>query len=188
MRESALITDKEKWEAVISCNKDYDGFFFYGVKTTGIFCRPSCKSKAPARENVVFFDSAETAMKEGFRPCKRCCPDKEAFWPALEIVKSIKAVLDENYNRSVELGRISVQLGISINHMERLFKQHIGLTPKQYINRLRVDKASELLKEADGEILDIAYRTGFGSLSNFYRCFKQHTGCTPKEYRRYGGF
>ncbi len=70
------ISDTEKWQAVVNCDKGYDGLFFYGVTTTGIFCRPACRAKTPRRENVVFFGNAEQAIEAGFRPCKKCRPDR----------------------------------------------------------------------------------------------------------------
>lgn len=183
MKKPVQISDNEKWQAVIGCDKDYDGLFLYGVKTTGIFCRPSCRAKTPVRENVVFFDSPECALEEGFRPCKKCRPDKAVFEPDLELVKKAKDFLNENFDKTVNLRDISKELGVSLNHLTRLFKQHNGLTPAQYITKLRIDKAAELLDQRDIDILEIAYRTGFKSLSNFYKCFKEQTGKTPKEYR-----
>lgn len=186
MKDAASISDNEKWQAVVNCDKSYDGSFFYGVRTTGIFCRPSCRAKTPARANVVYFDKAEDAAEEGFRPCKRCCPDKASFEPDIELANKAKAMLDKSCDRPVELRRISAQLGVSMNHLERLFRKHIGLTPTQYITGVRVGKALEQLEKSDGKILEIAYTSGFNSLSYFYKCFKQQTGYTPEEYRRNG--
>ena len=187
MKEYLPISDSEKWQAVVSCDKSYDGLFFYGVKTTGIFCRPSCRAKTPARENVVFLANAKSAVDAGFRPCKKCHPDKTVFEPDLELVKKAKEILDSNYDSTTDLRNISKQLGVSTNHLARLFKKQLGLTPTQYITELRVGKAAELLGQADASVLEIAYTTGFRSLSNFYKCFKEQTGHTPKEYRKNGG-
>ena len=184
MKESIKIHDMEKWQAVESCDSKYDGMFFYGVKTTGIFCRPSCKSKTPIRANVIFFDNVANAIEAGFRPCKRCCPDKIVFEPDLELVKKAKDIFDAGYNKTIKLNDISKHLGVSTNHLIKLFKQHSGVTPIQYIAKIRVDKATELLNKRDINILDIAYMTGFKSLSNFYKCFKQQTGYTPNGHRK----
>ena len=187
MREYFSISDSEKWQAVVSCDKSYDGLFFYGVKTTGVFCRPSCRAKTPARENVVFFDNAKAAIDKGFRPCKKCRPDKAAYDPELELVKKAKDIFDLNYNDTIDLNRISGQLGVSTNHLARLFKRQLGLTPMRYITGLRVEKAAELLRQENSGILEIAYMTGFNSLSRFYKCFKAQTGLTPKEQQKNGG-
>lgn len=95
MKESIKIQDMEKWQAVASCDSKYDGMFFYGVKTTGIFCRPSCKSRTPIRANVIFFDNVVNAIEAGFRSCKRCCPDKIVFEPDLELVKKVNHIINK---------------------------------------------------------------------------------------------
>ncbi|GFP76349.1 bifunctional transcriptional activator/DNA repair enzyme AdaA [Clostridium fungisolvens] len=187
MKQCIKISDSEKWQAVISCDNKYDGLFFYGVKTTGIFCRPSCKSKTPIRENVIFFDNTVNALDSGFRPCKRCCPDKVDFQPDSELIEKAKNIFHTYFNKPVDLSDISKQLGISTNHLIKLFKQHTKLTPTQYIIKLRIEKAKELLKQSDIDILEISYATGFKSLSNFYKCFKEQTEFTPSEYRKSRG-
>jgi AraC family transcriptional regulator of adaptative response / methylphosphotriester-DNA alkyltransferase methyltransferase len=184
MKKLGRIFEDEKYEAVINCDKDYDGIFFYGVKTTGVFCRPSCKSKTPLRGNVVFFDSSAMALEAGFRPCKRCCPDKEVFQPHMEILKNAKEIIDRNYNNKISLSNISKEIGVSSNHLIRLFKYHSRVTPTQYLAKVRIQKAEESLKKGEKTIIDIAYDTGFKSLSNFYRCFREETGLTPKEMQR----
>lgn len=187
MVKPVRISDNEKWKAVVSCDDSYDGLFFYGVKTTGIFCRPSCRAKTPARENVVFFDNVEAAAAASLRPCKKCRPDKESFEPDLELVEKAKAMFDADYAGTIEIEQTAKKLGISPNHLTRLFKKQLGIAPVQYITALRVEKAAEMLARTDASILDIALMTGFKSLSNFYKCFKEKTGHTPKEYREYGG-
>ncbi|KUO50300.1 MAG: AraC family transcriptional regulator [Desulfitibacter sp. BRH_c19] len=181
---SNQISNNEKWQALVSCDASYDGLFFYGVKTTRIFCRPSCRAKTPVRENVVFFDHAIKAMEEGFRPCKKCCPDQITFQPDLDLVKKAKGIFNANYNKQIDLKYISKQLGISRNHLTRLFKYHTSLTISQYITKLRITKGVELMEKTEVKILDIAYMTGFNSLSNFYKCFKEQTGYTPNHYRK----
>ena len=187
MKEYLTIPDNEKWQAVVSCDKSYDSLFFYGVKTTGIFCRPSCRAKTPVREHVVFFDNSKTAIDAGFRPCKKCRPDKAVFEPDFELVKKAKDIFDSNYDAAIGLRDTAKQLGVSTNHLARLFKKQLGLTPTQYIAGLRIEKAAELLRQADASILEISYMAGFKSLSNFYKCFKAQTGITPKEQRKSGG-
>jgi AraC family transcriptional regulator of adaptative response / methylphosphotriester-DNA alkyltransferase methyltransferase len=77
LKTTGQISDNDKWQAVIECDKSYDGLFFYGVVTTGVFCRPSCRSKSPLRNNVLFFNGLDDAVKAGFRPCKKCRPDND---------------------------------------------------------------------------------------------------------------
>lgn len=177
------LTDDEKWQAVVNCDKNYDGIFFYGVKTTGIFCRPSCNSKTPAKNHVTYFENAPAAMKAGFRICKRCRPDKAVYEPGLELFIRLRDSIAKSYEKEVDLKELSKQLGVSINHIIRLFKQFGGLTPAQYITGLRIQQALTLLSQGDLDIMEIAYRSGFKSLSNFYKQFKRHTGFSPGHYR-----
>ena len=185
MKKTVTISDNEKWQAVVNCDKRYDDLFYYGVKTTGIFCRPPCRAKTPARANVVFFDNVAKAIETGFRPCKKCRLDKGVYDPDLELVEKAKDIFHVNYDKPLDLKYISKQLGVSTNHLVKLFKnQHNGLTPTQYITKLRITKAVELLGEENINILEIAYMTGFKSLSNFYKCFKKGTGHTPKKFKK----
>lgn len=178
-----LLTDNKKWDAVVHCVAEYDSVFFYGVKTTGIFCRPSCKSKLPLQENVLFFDRAEDAMGYGFRPCKRCRPDLIAYMPMAELIEKAKLVMDTYFADREALARQMKQLGISQNYLIRLFCQQFGVTPVQYINMLRITKSTELLYNTNIDILHVSLACGFGSLSVFYEKFKKQVGVTPKQYR-----
>lgn len=187
MKGQSPISDNDKWQAVLNCDKGFDGLFLYGVKTTGIFCRPSCKSKAPDRGNALFFDSSAAAIEAGFRPCKRCCPDKEFFEPERELVEKARKLFDSGFESSGGMDSAAKQLGVSVNYLTRLFRKQLGVTPARYVAGLRIGKAAELLAGTDKDILDIAYEAGFRSMSSFYRYFRGMTGCTPKEYRKEGG-
>lgn len=182
-----LLTDNEKWEAVIRDDKAYDGLFFYAVKTTGIFCRSACKAKAPIRKNVVFFDTIDAAIAAGFRPCKLCRPDMVAYEPDAELVQQAKELLGQFYDKPINLCNIAKQLNISQSHLARLFKQNTGVTIRQFIISIRITKACSLLRQTNAGILEIAYQTGFQSISNFHRYFKELTGLTPTEFRKAGG-
>ncbi|MDF2547666.1 MAG: AraC family transcriptional regulator [Anaerosolibacter sp.] len=177
--------NEEKWNAVMNNNEHYDGLFFYAVKTTKIFCRPSCKAKVPLRKNTLFFSSADEALKEGFRPCKMCRPDinNPVFDPNKELTKKVKQELDNSYNKDFSVDDIAQKLGLSERHLMRLFKAYYGVTPKEYIRGKRISKSKILLKDTSKDIIDIAYEVGFKSISIFYKCFKKQTGITPKQYR-----
>lgn len=183
MKEYGSLLPEEKWQAVIQCDSRYDGIFFYGVRTTGIFCRPSCKSKAPVPGNIIFFEHPAEARQLGFRPCKRCCPERTVFQPELELVKKVQKIIDDGYQNRVDVQHISRQLGVSKNHLIKLFKRYCGVTPAQYITSRRVAKAIELLRQGEAGILEVAYAAGFRSLSTFYKCFKERTGYAPGEVR-----
>lgn len=177
------LTEEEKWKASLECNPAYDGRFFYGVKTTGIFCRPSCKSKSPKRENVIFFDTLEQAENSGLRPCKRCRPDLAEFQPLKEAAEKIKIICEQYYRDQSELKKRLSDIGLSRNRMTKLFQEQYGKTPAEYVHQLRVEQGKVLLADTKNNILNIAAQCGFESLSAFYTQFRKITGMSPKEYR-----
>jgi Adenosine deaminase len=179
----AWLTGHEKWNAVIRGDKACDGLFFYAVKTTGIFCRPSCKAKTPAEKNVLFFDTAHAAIAAGFRPCKLCRPDRTVYDPDADLIASAMDLLRQVYEKPVDFGAIAKQLTISRSHFIRLFKRVAGVTPNRYLTNLRIKGACSLLRQTGAGVLEIAYLSGFQSPANFYRHFKEQTGLTPLEYR-----
>ncbi|HHY25804.1 MAG TPA: methylphosphotriester-DNA--protein-cysteine methyltransferase family protein [Desulfitobacterium dehalogenans] len=177
------LSEEERWKAVLDCDPIYDGKFFYGVKTTGIFCRPSCKSKSPKRKNVVFFDTAAGARALGLRPCKRCRPDLAEFQPQKELAEKIKGVYDLYYSDHSRVREELKKLGVSRNRMSQVFYTHYGKIPGEYLNTLRIASAQKLLTHTQGSTLQIALQSGFESLSTFYTQFQRLTGVSPKEYR-----
>lgn len=178
------MTEDEMYRAVIENDESYDGIFFYAVKSTGIYCRPSCKSKAPKRDNVCFFRNAEEARNAGFRPCKRCRSDLLEYKPMKEIAEKVKKLIDEIFQDKIDFNDEIRQIGISQRRMVEIFKEEYGITPAHYVNDLRLKEAQKLLCETNDEIIDIAYSVGFGSLSSFYRFFKEQTGMSPSVYRK----
>jgi AraC family transcriptional regulator of adaptative response / methylphosphotriester-DNA alkyltransferase methyltransferase len=174
----------EMWKAVSENDASYDGIFFYAVKSTGIYCRPSCKSKLPKQSNVCFFDTAEQARAAGFRPCKRCRSDISDYQPMREIVEKTKQLLDELFKKKCELNQNLKQLGISQHRLVELFKDEYGVTPSEYVGYLRLNEAKRLLSDTEYEIIDISYSIGFDGLSSFYRFFKNKTGLSPAKYRK----
>lgn len=184
MGNTHLLSESKKWQALTDCRSEYDGLFYYAVKTTGIFCRPSCRSREPKRENVEFFDSAQEASASGFRPCKRCRPDLIKYDPVDDIAEKAKGVLEKHYSDRERLEDGLSSLCISRNHLSELFRRKYGATPAKYVSSLRVAKASELLSGSDISIIDIALLCGFKSLSAFYDLFRKEMGMTPQEYRK----
>lgn len=175
---------EEMYEAVIRNDANYDGLFFYGVKTTGIFCRPSCQSKPPLRENILFFHDAEEALQAGFRPCKRCRSDLLSYRPMQDIADRVKQHLEALYARQTAWNEDLRKMGLSQRRLVEIFKSAYGMTPKAYMDLLKLAEAKRLLVETDAKIIDIAASVGFGSLSTFNRFFKEQTGMKPLEYRR----
>lgn len=175
------MNEKEKWQAVITNDPDYDGIFFYGVKSTGIYCRPSCRSKAPSVKNVVFFESREAAEAAGFRPCKRCRPDLPVYDPAAETAKAVRDLIDGNFaDREVLQTKLGA-VGVSRRHLTKLFEKQYDMSPEQYMTRVRLQQAKGLLAEGR-KITDVAFAVGMDSAAAFTVFFKKHTGVPPSEY------
>lgn len=176
--------NKEMWKALISCNPDYDGHFFYAIKTTGVFCRPSCKSKRPKPENVSFYATASEAVEAGYRPCKRCRPDLSLYDPCKQVINDTKEIMKQDFSQQLDLNEIAQKVGVSQFHLHRMFKKKTGDTPRIYLGNVRIEKAKELFVTTNLSITEIGFRTGFQSVSGFYRAFKRETGMTPNRFKR----
>lgn len=175
----------EMWKIILSCDSSYDGLFYTAVKTTAIYCRPSCRSRKPKKENVVFYYDIDSVEKAGFRPCKRCQPEVNHS-PHKELVIKVVAFLVQSYKQKLVLQDIADHVGVSVYHLERVFKQATSETPRTYLERIRIDKAAHLLKSTHYSNLEICYEVGFQSPSNFYKSFRHLKKCSPSEYRKHG--
>jgi AraC family transcriptional regulator of adaptative response/methylated-DNA-[protein]-cysteine methyltransferase len=176
---------KEKIEAVYSRNIEYDDTFVYGVSSTGIYCRPSCPSKKPREENLLFFDSASEAEESGYRPCKRCEPEKMELSPKGDFVKAVTGFIDNNLDERLTLEELGVQFGVSPYHLQRTFKKELGVSPRQYTESKRLERFKGSLR--NGEKVDSAiYSSGFASRSRLYEKASTKIGMTPTEYRHGG--
>lgn len=179
-------TEELKWQAIKTNDASYDGVFYYGVKSTGIFCRPSCKSKVPLRENVIFFANAQEAVEKGFRPCKRCRPDcDEPVNGMLNVInEKVIPVLQTEYSDPDLLRKLPSMVGISSFYLQRLFKHQTGVSPKVFLQTTRISKAKELLEKQELNSAEICFTVGFQSLSTFYAVFRGITGVSPGAYQR----
>jgi AraC family transcriptional regulator of adaptative response / methylphosphotriester-DNA alkyltransferase methyltransferase len=172
----------EVWEAIINSDSSYDGRFFYGVATTGIFCRPSCKSKNPKKENVKVFATIEEAVSKNFRPCKRCRPD-QIRWPDEDLVHQVMALINNRYQESLTLSKLSDMLHISPFHLQRTFKRIVKQTPAEYLRDKRLLVAKKLLTDTETTITDIASKVGFPNPAHFSTVFQKQYGLSPTAYR-----
>jgi AraC family transcriptional regulator of adaptative response/methylated-DNA-[protein]-cysteine methyltransferase len=170
------MTFDEKYEAVKRRDTSYEGIFFLGVKTTGIFCRPGCRARTPKPENVTFFSSPEEALLHGFRPCKLCHP----MQPAQDTPGFVAALL-KDLNREPFLrirDRDLRERGLEPARVRRWFKKHHGMTFQAYQRMLRINTAFRKL-EAGHSVTDTAFDVGFESLSGFNQRFQSVFGNSP---------
>lgn len=182
MMDTIDLTFEEMWEKIISCDRKYDGLFFTAVKTTKIYCRPSCRSRKPKKINVDFYQDINEVEKAGYRACKRCQPEVEHS-PHIGLVRNVIAFLVNHYKQNLVLQDIANHVGVSSYYLERLFKKETEETPRQFLGKIRVDKAAHLLISTDLTSLEVCYEVGFRSPSNFYKVFRSLKQCSPSEYR-----
>ncbi|MEH7416791.1 bifunctional transcriptional activator/DNA repair enzyme AdaA [Neobacillus drentensis] len=180
--DNGMITD-ENWRAIIENDAAYNDLFFYAVKTTGIFCKPSCKSRVPKKENVRIFQSTEEAFAANFRPCKRCKPTEQNL-PDQEWISKITNHINENYHSKLTLETLAIISHGSPYHLQRTFKKVTGMTPVEYIQEVRIIKAKELLVKSDRAVTDISRMVGIPNTPYFITLFKKKTGDTPVQYRQ----
>lgn len=173
----------EKWQAIIDNDASYNNQFFYAVKTTGIFCKPSCKSRVPKKENVRIFPNAEQALRANFRPCKRCKPTNVRL-PDSEWVTLITEYIDKNFTEKLTLETLSDIAHGSPYHLHRTFKKIKGITPVEYIHQVRLNAAKEYLIQTNKSIADIAICVGMANTPYFITLFKKKTGQTPAQFRQ----
>jgi AraC family transcriptional regulator of adaptative response/methylated-DNA-[protein]-cysteine methyltransferase len=171
------------WRATLSRDARADGTFVLAVRSTQIYCRPSCPARRPLRRNVVFFRTREEAEKQGFRPCLRCKPNEVAGPVAL--VERATRQLAESAEESVRFGALSGTLGTTPATLRRAFLQVTGLRPRELAEALRLARFKKMLR-AGKSITDALYETGYGSSSRVYERSNAQLGMTPATYRKGG--
>lgn len=178
-----IITD-DKWQAILDNDTSYDNQFYYAVKSTGIFCRPSCKSRPPKRENISLFQTAEQALSAKYRPCKRCKPSGNRL-PDDEWISVVTEYIDNNYMDQLSLELLAQICHGSPYHLHRTFKKVKGITPIAYIQRIRIEHAKSLLISTDKTIIEVGIRVGLSNTPYFITLFKKKTGLTPAAFRKH---
>lgn len=175
-----------RWARVQARDRSADGTFFYAVKTTGVFCRPSCASRAPKPENVLFFRTAAEAEHAGFRACLRCKPSAAAGRDALtEKMKHVAGFIRAHAHESLPLTRLAAQASLSPAHLQRTFKAIVGVSPKEFQAAERIRTFKTRLRGGDS-ILNATFDTGYGSTSRIYERVDGGLGMTPSAYRAGG--
>ena len=174
-----------RWEAVVSRDASADGTFYYSVKTTGVYCRPSCASRTARPEHVRFHRTARDAEEAGFRPCRRCRPDQPSLAEQHAATVTGLCRLIETADEAPTLGMLARHTGLSTYHTHRVFKAVTGLTPRAYAAAHRSKRLREELDRGRG-VTDAIYAAGYNSSGRFYESSDQVLGMTPRNYRAGG--
>jgi AraC family transcriptional regulator, regulatory protein of adaptative response / methylated-DNA-[protein]-cysteine methyltransferase len=177
--------DDHFWRAVLARDRRYDGSFVYAVRSTGIYCRPSCPSRRPRRDQVVFYSRPEAAEQAGFRPCRRCGAVTQATGNAgAELAHTVLRALD-SADDAPSLRALSAQCGASPHRLARSFKRLTGLTPREYVDAQRLVRLKASLRSSDN-VAAAVYDAGYGSSRAVYERASTQLGMTPGAYRRGG--
>jgi AraC family transcriptional regulator of adaptative response/methylated-DNA-[protein]-cysteine methyltransferase len=179
-----LTDDESRWTAVLDRDTAADGQFVYAVASTGIYCRPSCPSRRPRRAQVSFYPTPADAEAAGFRACRRCAPGG-AETDARRRVRQAREYLERHPDDTVTLDRLARVVGLSPYHLQRSFKRTMGMSPKAYASRLRMDRMKAGLRDGDS-VTRATFGAGYTSLSRAYDDARSRLGMTPGEYRRGG--
>jgi len=177
--------DETRWRMVMARDHAGDGQFFYSVKTTGVYCRPSCAARLARRENVGFHATRQDAERAGFRPCKRCKPDQQSLAEAHrgKIVAACRLI--ETADVTPHLGELAEWVGLSRYHFHRVFKAVTGVTPKAYADAHRANRVRDQLKQG-ASVTGAIYDAGYNSSGRFYAKSTEVLGMTPTNYRAGG--
>lgn len=182
---AAAVANDPRWAAVLSHDARADGRFFYSVRTTGVYCRPSCAARAARPENIAFHASAEAAERAGFRACKRCKPDQASLPEQQAALITAACHQIEHAETPPSLEQLACATGLSTFHFHRVFKRVTGVTPKQYASAHRADRVRRELDRA-ATVTEAIFEAGFNASSRFYESAGQRLGMTPSRYRAGG--
>jgi AraC family transcriptional regulator of adaptative response/methylated-DNA-[protein]-cysteine methyltransferase len=183
--EKSYLTEQERWEALIHREKSADDAFVYSVKTTGVYCRPSCPARRARRENVAFHPTPKDAERAGFRACRRCKPNLSSAHgeQAAMVAQACKLMVDAE--EPLSLDALARAMGMSPWHFHRVFKSMTGLTPKAYSTAHRAERMHQELSRR-GTVTSAIYNSGFNSNGRFYAESKKRLGMKPTEFKAGG--
>jgi AraC family transcriptional regulator of adaptative response/methylated-DNA-[protein]-cysteine methyltransferase len=172
-----VTSEADRWRAVTSRTPEADGRFYYAVRTTGVFCRPVCKSRMPRRENVEFFDTVESALRAGYRACKRCRPMDRGGGDGVTdaIVEACRLLASEDATQNCN---IADAVGLSESYFQRSFKKRFGVTPQQYRRRVLAERGRGTIGRARS-VTESIYEAGYSSSSRFYDGIGRELGMSP---------
>ena len=184
-REPNVLSDDEKWKAVLSRNDSLDGVFVYAVRSTKIYCRPSCPARRPSKEHVAFFPGSIEAEESGFRPCQRCQPRDAGPSLKAKLVDHVCKYIEANLQGKLTLATLSHQVGLGPYHFQRTFKGVLGVSPRQYVEARRLARMKRFLRNGE-TVNNSLYSAGFSSRSRVYENVPGGFGVNPGEFRRGG--
>jgi len=181
--------DRERcYEAMRARDRRFDGRFFVGVASTGVYCRPICPARLPLFRNVRFYPCAAAAESAGFRACRRCRPETAPGTPAWlgssAIVSRGLRLIDAGALDDGDVGRLASRLGVGARQLRRLFARHLGASPAEVARARRVHFARVLIDQSDRPITELAFAAGFASVRQFNHAFRTSFGRAPREVRR----
>ncbi|MBK6961810.1 MAG: bifunctional DNA-binding transcriptional regulator/O6-methylguanine-DNA methyltransferase Ada [Gammaproteobacteria bacterium] len=171
-----------RWAVVIARDPAADGKFFYSVKTTGVYCRPSCAARRARPENVRFHHTAEDAQRAGFRACQRCKPDQAPLAVRHAALVTELCRIIERAEQTPSLDRLAIHAGLSRFHVQRIFKAVAGVTPRAYAQAHRAERVRAAL-DRDATVTEAIYSAGYNSSGRFYEQAEQLLGMAPTDYR-----
>jgi AraC family transcriptional regulator of adaptative response/methylated-DNA-[protein]-cysteine methyltransferase len=176
------LNDAARWRAVAARDSSADGLFVYAVRSTGVYCRPSCPSRRPRPDRVVFYDSTGEARRAGYRACLRCRPDEPAVDPWSDRIRRACVYL-ANVEGHPLLAKLAARLGGSPYHLQRNFKRLVGVSPREYAEAVRLRKVKRQLRQGS-DVTGAMMDAGYGSSSRFYERAASKLGMSPSAYRR----
>jgi AraC family transcriptional regulator of adaptative response / DNA-3-methyladenine glycosylase II len=183
------IDDDACYRALLARDARFDGVFFVGVKTTGIYCRPVCTARTPGRDRVRFFPSAALAEREGFRPCLRCRPELAPGQAPIDAVRTVARVAASRIeagelNNGGSLARLAADLGVGERQLRRAVRRELGVSPVELAQTTRLLLAKRLIAETNLPMIEVAFASGFESVRRFNALFRSHYRLTPSAMRR----
>ena len=185
MMTKEITTDEWQWQIVQTRNPEFDNIFFFGVRSTGIYCKPSCAARRPKRENAQFFASCAEAENAGFRACLRCRPASESAPNAnAELIVAACSLIENNLEGEIPLEFLAAELGVSRSHLQRTFKNALGISPKEFAAARRLNNFKTQVRQKG--VVTAMYDSGFGSSRALYEKAAQNLGMTPATYRKGG--
>jgi len=181
--EMVSLTEDARWQSVLARDGTSDGKFVFAVSSTGVYCRPSCPSKRPKRENVTFFPAPQQAESAGFRECLRCRPRSINGNPRQDLIMRVCRYIEQHLDEPVTLSQLGEEFCQSPFHLQRTFKQVLGITPKEYANSCRMRGFRQKLKSGQS-VTRAMHEAGYSSTSRLYSRTASEMGMDPGKYRR----